>query len=663
MQDKQVPCRIAGCEHTWTWFAAQQIRGFGQPPPDRMCEEHMGQFNELADREVPCRTPGCSNTWAWKRGAQLAEMQRTGKLRRPSRLCAECFNAERETHDVELPCKIDGCRRSWTWTRDAQLRHRLWVLRQRAKADAAAARVGRPREEQDGRGIGEGEREGRRARELTGEAQTDAVNADREGGEVRTDAAASGEGRRGRGRGRGRGGENGEAPRMRNREGRDPTIDFAVTVERALPFLEGESGAGSDVAVSEDMSARAGREGRGSEASEAAAAVIFVETADAAVREGAGAQADVREDGGAQADDREGVRDGDAGAADANEGVREGAREADAREQTDEQADASEADAHEADASEADAGEADASEADASEADASERTREGEDGESHEPGEGGERRKRRRKRRRGGKPAPNPEGPPERMCGLCAQKISRVQAKEQPCKVHGCSRTWTWDRASQMRAWVLSGSDDVDFEPAAPRRMCEVCREFCRTHPDREVPCGRPGCANTWMFKTGAQLPAFLAGRLADPLKLCGECSRGEFAATFRPGGEAGAVPEGAETMPCVIPGCEGTWLYIPGMRLQETSEGELSPDRMCDAHRAERGLSSAGHPETHEVEVTEADLAVDEVDETHEADEAHEAEVDLHEDAAGEAPAESESESEGEAEAEAEAEEPEPAA
>ena len=125
--------------------------------------------------------------------------------------------------------------------------------------------------------------------------------------------------------------------------------------------------------------------------------------------------------------------------------------------------------------------------------------------ESEADADPGDKRKRRRKRRRGGKPLPNPEGPPERMCGLCAQKLSRVQAREQPCKVHGCSRTWTWDRASQMRAWVLSGSDDVDYEPASPRRMCEVCREFCRTHPDREVACGRPGCDHSWTFKTGAQ--------------------------------------------------------------------------------------------------------------------------------------------------------------
>ncbi len=433
MQDKQVPCRIAGCEHTWTWFAAQQIRGFGQPPPDRMCDEHLAQFNELADREVQCRTPGCANTWTWKRGAQLAEMQRTGKLRRPSRLCAACFTAERETHDVELPCKIEGCRRSWTWTRDAQLRHRLWVLRQRSKADAAAARA------------------------VQAQAQAQQQQA-----QAPLPVAA---------------------PGTFPEEVRSPEVFADTLTEGRLPEVSGEAAA--------------------SESGEAH-------------------------------------------------------------------------EAHEKEAGEA--------------------------------GEAGDRRKRRRKRRRGGKPVVNAEGPPERMCGLCAQKITRLQPREQPCKVHGCSRTWTWDRASQMRAWVASGSDDLDFEPAAPRRMCEVCREFCRTHPDREVACGRPECNITWTYKTGAQLQAFLAGRLADPLKLCGECAKGEFAVSFRPSGESGVVPEGAETMPCVVPGCQGTWLFIPGMRLRETPYGELAPDRMCADHRQERGLA-VDPAEVPEVEVTAADL------------------------------------------------------
>jgi len=466
VQDKQVPCRIAGCEHTWTWFAAQQIRGFGQPPPDRMCDEHLSQFNELADREVLCRTPGCANTWTWKRGAQLAEMQRTGKLRRPSRLCAACFTAERETQDTELPCKIEGCRRTWTWTRDAQLRHRLWLLRQRSKADAAAARAAAARA-----------------------AQVAASAAGREGSSEPLAVAA---------------------PGSFSEEVRSPEVYADTVIEGRVP---------EEVVASESPAVEA-----------------------EAVAEGAEGDVAATED---RAQDESGEP-------------------------------------------------------------------------ANEPG--GDRRKRRRKRRRGGKPVVNAEGPPERMCGLCAQKLTHLQPREQPCKVHGCTRTWTWDRASQMRAWVASGSDDLDFEPGAPRRMCEVCREFCRTHSDREVACGRPECNNTWTFKTGAQLQAFLAGRTADPLKLCGECAKGEFAASFRPSGEGGAVPEGAETMPCVVPGCEGTWLFIPGMRLRETPYGELAPDRMCTAHRQERGFAVDPVAEVHEVEVTAADLEA-EAEETDDED------------------------------------------
>ena len=34
MQDKEMPCRIGGCDNTWTWFAAQQILGIGHRQPD-----------------------------------------------------------------------------------------------------------------------------------------------------------------------------------------------------------------------------------------------------------------------------------------------------------------------------------------------------------------------------------------------------------------------------------------------------------------------------------------------------------------------------------------------------------------------------------------------------------------------------------------------------
>lgn len=420
-----MPCRIAGCENTWTWYAAQQIRGFGQKPPERMCDHHLAQFSELEDREVPCRTPGCANTWTWKRGAQLADLQRHGKLKRPSRLCAECLAAERDTTDATMPCKVEGCRRTWVWGRDAQLRHRLWVLRQRAKARAAE-----------------------RAAERS-----------------------------------------------------------AAPAEVAAP-----------AAAPADMSPPP--------AAEPAPENLSAETPVAEAPEGT-----------------EGVAALEAVAAGATEPAGEGKK------------------------------------------------------------------KRRRKRKQRVRVVPDPEGPPQRMCGLCAQKLGKLVAREVPCKVHGCVRTWTWDRASQLRTWVQSGSDDVDFEPPAPKRMCEVCRDFCRKHPDRDVPCGRPGCGNTWTYKTGAQLQAFLAGRLQDPLKLCAECAKGEFAKQAE---EAG-LPEGAEIMPCVVPACAGQWVYVPGQKLMQVEGDELASDRMCTKCRRERGLQPLEHlppGETAELEVSAEDTA-----------------------------------------------------
>jgi len=426
VQDKEMPCRIAGCDNTWIWFAAQQIRGFGQKAPERMCDQHLAQFSELSDREVHCRTPGCPNTWLWKRGAQLAELQRHGRLKKPARLCNECVAAEHDTTDAEMPCKVEGCRRGWIWSRDAQLRHRLWVLRQRARARAVEAR------------------------------------------------------------------------------GSDREAEVAAPVEAVPADMSPET----DAPVSEAMP--------------------------------------------------QGTDEAAAPASEAGE-------------------------AHEAH-------------------------------EAHEGGKAGPGKKRRRRRKQHVRAEPDPEGPPQRMCGLCAQKLGRLAAREVPCKVHGCVRTWTWDRAGQLRAWVQSGSDDVDFDPAAPKRMCETCREFCRKHPDREIHCGRPGCESVWMYKTGAQLQAFLAGRLQDPLKLCDECAKGEFAKTIE---EAG-LPEGAEIMPCVVPACDGTWVYMPGQRLMHVPDGELAPDRMCLKCKRERGLAPpeevAAEPAA-ELEVSPEDTEVSDDD------------------------------------------------
>lgn len=158
------------------------------------------------------------------------------------------------------------------------------------------------------------------------------------------------------------------------------------------------------------------------------------------------------------------------------------------------------------------------------------------------------------------------------------------------CKVHGCTREVILDKESQLRAWAALGTADLQATVALPKRMCEVCREFCRNHSDREIACGRAGCDRTWVYKTGAQLQAFLAGRLEDPVRLCPECSTAELPV------DASATAAGQELMPCIVPGCDGIWHFWPELEVAPARDGELPPDRMCDPHRASlHGLGPRG--------------------------------------------------------------------
>jgi hypothetical protein len=327
LDDREIGCRVDGCDQTWVWTAHEQIQAFGQAPPRRMCATHEASVEAIADQEVPCMNPGCDKTWTFPRATALAQMQRTGSAEPPRRACDDCNREEKDLGDREVACRIDVCNRSWTWSRDAQLKHRTWMRR------------------------------------------------------------------------------HGDAP----------------------PPTRGKRG--------------------------------------------------------------------------------------------------------------------------------------------------------RRGRRRG-----SVNEPPPRLCDLCSQKLAKITPEAGPCKVHGCTRTASVDKEQQLRAWAGLHTEDLDATAPLPRRMCEVCRDFCRAHPDREVACGRPECDKSWTYKTGAQLQAMLAGRHDDPIRLCDECVRGGFAREAK-------GPGGSEIMPCVVPLCEGVWHYVAGTQFSHARIGDLPIDRMCDACRQERGI------------------------------------------------------------------------
>lgn len=199
---------------------------------------------------------------------------------------------------------------------------------------------------------------------------------------------------------------------------------------------------------------------------------------------------------------------------------------------------------------------------------------------------GGKRDRRRKGRRRN--PKPDINEPPGRMCSLCHDKLARIEPREGPCKVHGCTRTAAVDRDTQLRAWARLQTEDLDAHGPLQRRMCTTCRDFCRSHPDREVRCGRPGCEHTWTNKTGAQLQDFLAGRRQDPIRLCEECSKGGALTQA-------ATPDGMEVMPCVVTMCDGVWFYREGVTVVAPAAADVAVDRMCDRCRQERGAEPRG--------------------------------------------------------------------
>lgn len=412
LADKQLPCKIKGCKRTFLWTAQQQLRSFGKPPPQRMCEYHAGQLYDLSDKEIPCRNaPSCKNTWIWKRGAQLHALERQGgegELRTPSRLCETCYGKEKELKDQDVECRTAGCSRTWVWTRDAQIRHRAWLRRELAK-----------------------------------EAKREQAKLDEQ--------------------------------------------------ETMIPAAEADAASGGD---SELAAASPAPEGT---TTQQAGAELASEPAQEAV-----------------------IGKGE-----------------------------------------------------------------------------GKKRKRKKKGRR------LQEGPPERHCKACAERFAKLAPVELPCKVHGCKKTWTWDRVSQLKAWVALGTDDVDAPVKPAKRMCQSCRDFCKQAKERDVSCANETCENTWRFKVGAQLQHVLAtGGIQDPRRLCETCIKEQYKEKKR---------AKVEPMPCAQPGCDGTWYYVSGMPLEPFEGDETPGDRLCNCCREKRGLpprSVSMEEAEKKVQASEASLA-----------------------------------------------------
>ena len=98
----------------------------------------MREFEEVGDREISCRNAGCEQTWTWSREAQAAGKLRGAPAKPPKRQCDQCYAKERALTPQDVVCRVRGCAQTWTWDVDAQLRHRVWFEREKARYEAAS---------------------------------------------------------------------------------------------------------------------------------------------------------------------------------------------------------------------------------------------------------------------------------------------------------------------------------------------------------------------------------------------------------------------------------------------------------------------------------------------------------------------------------------------
>jgi hypothetical protein len=123
LADAERPCERHGCQNTWTWPAAAQLKAFAtkQPAPTALCAECEGKLAGLVDKPVPCSVPGCTRTSLFTRRAQLVAGAPDVEPVLEATRCAPCEGVYKKLKDRQVSCGINGCKHKWVWTADEQI--------------------------------------------------------------------------------------------------------------------------------------------------------------------------------------------------------------------------------------------------------------------------------------------------------------------------------------------------------------------------------------------------------------------------------------------------------------------------------------------------------------------------------------------------------------
>ncbi|MBO7742438.1 MAG: SGNH/GDSL hydrolase family protein, partial [Victivallales bacterium] len=160
------------------------------------------------------------------------------------------------------------------------------------------------------------------------------------------------------------------------------------------------------------------------------------------------------------------------------------------------------------------------------------------------------------------------ENPPARMCDSCMNKFASLKAREEPCRMRGCKKTWTCTPYDQLEVLVKTPEGQ---EPVMPKRMCPDCLKFFLAAQDKEEPCSNRGCDGKWTWSRAMQLGAHINGHGKAPRRMCDACQK--KLTEIQP-----------KEMPCVESACKGTWTYRPEDQLKDELQHRQPEARHCNA-------------------------------------------------------------------------------
>ncbi len=165
---------------------------------------------------------------------------------------------------------------------------------------------------------------------------------------------------------------------------------------------------------------------------------------------------------------------------------------------------------------------------------------------------------------------------PTPVCEECEELFTQLQDRNVPCSRADCENSWLWTRKAQLTAWRKSRDKNNDDQPAPPQALCSACREEAAALGDLEVECEVEGCPRTWRWLAERRLISETG--VPEP-EMCSRCR--ESLSRLRD-----------REIECALDGCRNKWLWsahqqLAAMAANGTDKPGSPPRELCESCRS----------------------------------------------------------------------------